>query len=814
MRGKPAVPACLAFAAGVVIARYALEGVVTAHNLLFALLACLLAVGMLAMLKRSGAVVGYGLMAGLLAAGALRYLLAAGASTDRMHIVHIARPEGQDAVVRGVAISAPDQRPDHALVTLRASEVGLPHGTVRVRGKVLLRLRTSFCPIRYGDLLEVEGVLMLPPAQRNPGGFDYREYLRAQGIHAILRCRDLESVHFLGSGSASWLLRSLVYPVRERIVWTVERSFGGDQRAFLKGLLVGARGEIRPELRQAFANTGVVHVLAVSGLHVGFVALIAMALVRVAPIPAAVRPLVVCAVLVLFALITEARPPVVRATIMACALLLSTSLRRVTNVYNTLAVAGLVVLWVNPFELFQAGFQLSFAAVLSIVSLYRRLQQALRTPLLRALQRNSFFGTAVAPLLFVSMAAQLGTLPLTAYYFGLVPLVSLVANMLVVPTVGLIVALGYTTVLIGLLCWPMAKFYAAANWLVLTVLLRGVEWLGNLPFAFVPYHQPRFLHAVAYYGLLACGLHLREARWRGRALLLGLAVACCAVWAQALRPRGLLEAAVLDVGQGDSAFIRFPNGTCVLVDAGPADSTMSAGRTFVEPFLRSQGVHGLDALVVTHPHSDHYGGATHLLRSLRVDRLYAPAQEDTTLSYLETLRVADSVGVRPHRVLAGAEISSDSSALLLVLHPTPRFVGPCAAPPYGMNNTSLVLLLIYGRTRLLLMGDAEIPAEEALLRYGSLLQSPIVKVGHHGSSLSSGSQFLEAVRAEVALVSVGAGNPYRLPARSALERIHRSGAKVLRTDHEGAIVFRSDGRRWQQVKWRRKLPSLLELLSW
>lgn len=813
MRGKPALFACLAFAAGVVIARYGLEEVVPAHVMLWGLCSWLVVSGALLFVPRAKGVIGYALLVALVAAGALRYLWTAGVTHSRSHIVHLAKGEGQVALLRGVAISAPDQRQDYALVKVQASEVVVATGAVRVQGKVLLRVPTNYCPIRYGDSLEVQGVLTLPPKSRNPGGFDYREYLRAQGIHALFKCRVPEDVRFLGSGHGSALLRKVVYPLRERIVRTVDRSLTGDQAAFLKALLVGERGEIRLELRQAFANTGVVHVLAVSGLHVGFVVLIVNAVARVLRVPVAIRPVAMCVVLVLFVLITEARPPVVRATIMAGVLLLSTSLRRGTNVYNSLGVAGLIVLLVNPFELFQAGCQLSFAAVASIVSLYARLQELWGAPLLRAVERNSFLATAVVPLLLVSMAAQLGTLPLTAYYFARVPLLSLVANLVVVPAVGLVVALGYTTVLLAPLCWPLAKLYAACNWLVLTALLRGVEWMGNLPWAYVGYHQPRLLHAVAYYAVLCLAL-ARDARWRSRAVQLLVAVACCAVWADALRPRGLLQVTILDVGQGDATCIRFPSGKTLLVDAGPADSTWNAGRTVVEPFLRKQGVRRLDGLLITHPHSDHYGGAPHLLRSLRVRQLYAPAQSDTAALFRELRRLADSLHVPQQEIQAGDELSGWDPALVFVLHPSPRFVGGHSPPPYGVNNTSAVLLVAYGPTRILMMGDAEIPAEEALLRYGGLLRSQVLKVGHHGSNLSSGEQFLEAVRPEMAVVSVGAGNPHGLPSRSVLQRLQKAGARVMRTDQEGAIVLTSNGQQWQLVRWRSKFPPLHELLSW
>jgi competence protein ComEC len=801
------------FAIGVAAARYLLEDYVSAQTAWAVLGCCLVATGMAALLVRRDRLTGAMLLFSLLVAGALRYLLAAGATDDPTHIVHFT---GLPFPVRlrGMVTSGPDQRVGRALVTLQASKLFLPGGMLPVHGKVLLSVPGDESPIRYGDSLEVEGTLRLPRNRRNPGEFDYREYLRARGVHALLSCRDAKNVRYLSGGHGAWLLRKVVYPVREYMTSVVDRSIAGDQGAFLKGLLVGERGEIRPELRQAFANTGVVHVLAVSGLHVGYVVLIAASICGVLRLPAGGRLVAICAVLALYVLVTEARPPVVRASIMAVVLLGGTAFRRVGNVWNSLAVAGLVVLLINPFELFQAGCQLSFAAVGSILGLYRWLQRAFRDLLLRAVEKGSFWGTSVLPLFFVSLAAQLGTLPLTAYYFGRVPLWSIVVNLLVVPTVGVIVPLGYTTTLLAPLCWPLAKLYAAANWLLLSCLIHGVEWVGNLPFAYVAYPRPRLMHAVAYYGLLVCLLHVREARWRGRVLLFVLALACVAVWADAFRPRGRLEVTLLDVGQGDAVFLRFPNGKCLLVDAGPADSTYDAGRHVVEPFLRYQGVRRLDGIVVTHPHSDHYGGAAHLLRAFPVGVLFEPGQEQQEPLSQALVRVADSVGVRRQTIRAGDELTGWEPALIFVLHPSQAFVRNTGPAPFGLNNCSAVLLVAYGKTRLLLTGDAEMPAEEAMLRFGPLLRSQVLKVAHHGSRGASGERFLAAVGPELALISVGAWNPHHHPSAATLARIRKQGARIWRTDHDAAAVLYSDAERWHLVRWRRRLTPLSELLAW
>jgi competence protein ComEC len=289
-------------------------------------------------------------------------------------------------------------------------------------------------------------------------------------------------------------------------------------------------------------------------------------------------------------------------------------------------------------------------------------------------------------------------------------------------------------------------------------------------------------------------------------LLVGGAAVVVAVWAPALvRGPGQLELHVVDVGQGDALALRTPRGRWVLVDAGRMWSGGDAGRRTVVPYVRRRG--GAVALfVLSHPDADHVGGAPSVLEALRPARWWDPGYVHTSDVYREALAVARRHAIPWRRAHAGDSLQLDG-VLLRVLGPDSSWLASGASA----NDASTILMVQHGRLRLLLTGDAE-AAQEAWLvnRWGDALSATVLKVGHHGSRTSSTAALLDAVKPEVALVSVGAGNRYGHPAPEVLDAFAERGVEVLRTDRDGDLVLRSDGRtltlETRFARWTRPIP--------
>ncbi|MEX2089489.1 MAG: MBL fold metallo-hydrolase, partial [Bacteroidota bacterium] len=263
-------------------------------------------------------------------------------------------------------------------------------------------------------------------------------------------------------------------------------------------------------------------------------------------------------------------------------------------------------------------------------------------------------------------------------------------------------------------------------------------------------------------------------------------------------PGNTLTASVLDVGQGDAVLIGLPNGKKVLVDAGPQSFNADAGERVVAPFLRRQGITSLDAVLISHPHSDHLGGIQYLLEHFQVGTLVEADSSVASVMHRDVRTSALKRGVALSTVGVGAILDFDSTCRIYVLHPRMT-----SDRERNLNNHSLILRIVYGRTSLLLTGDAEVEAEEKVLaRYGVFLDSDILKAGHHGSSTSSSEELIDAVTPVSVLVSVGKNNKFKHPSPRVMERYRLKGVEVLRTDLEGALVLESDGERFKRKHWR------------
>jgi len=667
-------------------------------------------------------------------------------------------------------------------------------------GKALITLYDLHANLKYGDQIVAKGNLVSPSGERNPGEFNYRKYLAAKNIYAVMSVSSGRRFCLISRGKGTWFLQHLVYPVRSFIIRFVSASLNGQSAALLKGLLVGARGDIDAKLKQSFANVGVIHVLAVSGLHVGFILAGLLYLFQLFRIKEPFRTILVILGLIYYAYLTGLHAPVVRATVMASVLLVGRLLQRPNDALNSIAVAGMIILVLNPLDLFQPGFQLSFDAVIGIILIYKNLHTAFLKYFTKWQERENLLRSSLVSLFFVSLAAQLATLPLTAYYFGRIPIISLLANLLVVPLVGLIVALGFISIALGAVWVPLGFIYANTNGLLLAILIWLVKAAEKFRFSHVTISRPSPWLTIFYLLALTLFLAWQNEKSRKAVLIAILLFANLFVWLRAKSDTNVLKAVFFDVGQGDSAFFQFPDGKTLLVDTGERSDKRDYGEQVIAPYLHREGIHKITNIVVTHAHADHIGGVPYLIQHFKVGRIIESNVDDgSRLSFL----VDSLAAVRDDpiiRAAAGDTIGGYEKALLLVLHPTPPFVAGAEREPQTLNDASIVVKLVYGRISFLLTGDAERPSEMAMSRFDSLLKSDILKVGHHGSSTSSSASFRHRVRPKFAVVSVGRYNRFGLPSKRILRSFRNEGAVVIRTDKSGAAVFETDGSKIKRIR--------------
>ncbi len=669
---------------------------------------------------------------------------------------------------------------------------------------------TIATPFRYGDRVTLKGQMYRPTAERNPGEFNARAYYEAQGISYLMRVRGHSNVAILDSTFRGdifdGLMKYVVLPLRVYILTLIDGTIGGEEGELLKGILIGERSGLPFSTRTAFVNSGIAHILAVSGSNVVVVyAFFAMffSLLRIPRTPAL---LLNCLMLVLYMLLTGSQPPIVRATIMGLVVLLGKLSGGRSNSLNAIGVAALGILAWDARQLYDVGFQLSFAAVVSIIYFY----PIVNAWILRLAGESWWRKGVVASVQIsaVTLVATLGTLPLTAVYFGKVSVVGLLTNIFVLPLVGFSVSLGFVSTLFGFWAYSVAEVFAAVNYLLLWLILEMAKYSGNVSWAYIETLNFKPVHSIPFYLVTLLLFHLRMrkvARVLGVLLLGSLNLFLVVPPGRLdLLPPDRLRVSFIDVGQGDAALVEFPGGRTMLIDAGMRSEEYDAGEHIVVPFLKRRGIRVLDWVVASHPHADHIGGMLHVFEKLEVKEVIEsgqPARDSVFIRYRYAIEQEGAV-VRHARAFDSA--LTINGVRLYFLYPTHNAVTQDTFfTSLNLNNTSVVVKLSYGETSWLFTGDLEQEGEaDVVSLFGPFLKADVLKVGHHGSKTSSTDQFLQHVRPKYAVISAGRNNKFNHPSESVVQRLQEIDAEVLRTDEEGAIVFESDGKEIERVMWR------------
>jgi len=687
-----------------------------------------------------------------------------------------------------------------------------------VSAKFLIRFQ-KLVPLRYGRQITLTGVLQQPQGRRNPGGFDYRAYLARQDIVGIIDAKGLLRVGEQGGFlPLSWIeaLRIRTERVIDHIYTpsgTVEPSLHAQ---LLKGILLGKRSDLPTETLDIFRNSGTFHVLAVSGLHVGLVAMFCYFGFSCFRLPQKALCLLTIAAVLMYACLIGFRPSVFRASLMAILFLFATLIDRDADLFNLLAFAALVLLLLNPLQIWDVGFQLSFVAVAAIVYFVPKMEQPLRrlweneadspsqgsVPVLTRFKNRAVKWLVLSYL--VTLAAQIGTTPLIGYHFFRAYPLGLIVGPFAVGLVSLIVAVGMASVCVGFIYLPFAALLAVFNHAIISVFLGLIGIFGQT-WGIVKLTPPTFSVFVLYIVFFLGIVHWRSVYkyWR-IASLIGLSVLTIWVWDTAFHEKGrLLEVVTLDVGQGDAAFVRFPDNRTMLVDGGIQRTyydekrqrfvDYDVGKRVIEPYLDFRRIRRLDMVVLTHPDVDHGGGLGHILENFQVGRVLGISDAPLNSETHRRLHAIVNANNIPYSFPYAGKIQLTPTAALNLLHPMDA--ASTNLLDQDKNDDSLVMKLTYGEVDILFTGDIGKKAEARLIASGQDLRSEVLKVPHHGSSTSSSARFIDAVEPRYAIFSLGQSSQYQFPHADVVARYRARGCVQIRTDEFGAITLRTDGKR-------------------
>lgn len=720
------------------------------------------------------------------------------ASVDTALLVHADRRERIH--VRGIVASHPVVKGDRIAFVLAVDTLGkdgvlhdVDARTQCYYSRSAFEPADTLVPVRMGDVVIAEGSLRSARPARNPDGFDFRAWLLRQGMATTLGVSEGARLRVIAREPSA--TADLVEDARAWVRTRIRALYPAERVDLMDALILGEQGRVDEELMTAFRDAGVIHVIAVSGGHLAI--LLVLVWVPLGRLPYAWRAGVALALIGIYGVLTGLAPPVSRAVVMAGVFLIGAGLQRTTDPLNTLSVAAIVILIFSPASLFNAGFQLSFAAVFALVWLHPRMTTFLAARLPRLWSRVWF--REPVTVLSMTAAAQAGTFPIIAALFGTFSLVSFAANLIAVPLVFVAMATGFPALLASALGSFPARELAAVSDLCMFGIVESSRLFAALPGAVVTVPALPAWMVVAYVALVVY-LFAAPGRLRWKAATAATAVLALAVWTPILHADDATDLRVtfLDVGQGDATLVEFPNGAIMLIDAGQRTDSFDAGERTIVPFLRARGITRIDALVLTHPDNDHIGGATAVLHRMDVARIVRAWSWAPEPDALRTDSAARAEGLQMEDVRASARIDLDPSVRVRVLGPSSSDNGAEAS-----NTSSIVLRLEHGSTSMLLTGDADDVAERFLIdRWGALLRSDVLKVGHHGSASSTSLEFLALVQPATAVISCGRLNRFGHPAPKLLDRLRAARTRVLRTDIGGAVVLASDGRRIRTVPWQ------------
>lgn len=643
-------------------------------------------------------------------------------------------------------------------------------------------------PVTLGDYVRFTGTIIPVSEPRNPHDFDYGAYLKSQGISCQIKLTALQHAAE-NTSKAQWVWW------REKAIALTHRLFDDQTSPIAKALLIGYKQDLDYEDKTAFARTGLSHIMAVSGLHVGFI---------VAPFWLVIPFLwtkkygreaglfLLIAILFVYAGLTGFSASVMRAALMAAFITFSKLFHKLNNSINVTAASCIVLLIINPEQLFQIGFQLSYAAVLIILLVMPVIQNKLPYWM-----QYRWYGAPVSALI-VSMVVQIGLFPLQIHYFREISIISPVANAIFVPFLGVVIPLSLLSVIVSAVA-PAAGyvlnyfsflFLKVMHWFVINASTWEWAW------AYAELGSPLFFLFWLFLIFAITSLSIPALRWK--MLIGGIAVLCVIQSGKLFRKMAVapLEVVIFDVGQGDAALLRTPSGKHILIDAGLWTPTANSASFVILPHLKKAGIRRLHAVVLSHPHSDHIGGISNLIEEIPIDTIYHSDYEYESNLYQSYIQKAQEKNIPLKAVQSGYQLPLDDAVLMLVLGPEG------IKHNNNPNEHSVILNVIYGDTEFLFMGDAGEHQERRLLQhYGSLLDIDFLKVGHHGSRTSSGSQFLEVVTPEVAVISLAENNRFGHPHSEAVSRLAQTDAQLLFTSREKALIFRSDGHTITRILW-------------
>jgi len=643
--------------------------------------------------------------------------------------------------------------------------------------------------LKIGRYIKVNTVLNKPAGARNPGGFDYSAYLFSKRITAYA---SVDAGDIIFTEKIKKLpVKSFGVNARNYMNEALYNTLTAEKAALMSAMLTGSKDSLDENIENAFRASGLMHLLAVSGTHIAFLLFPLLWLFRVLGFSRRVTAIISIPLIIVYCVITGLSASVLRASIMAVIVLIGKMLDRKSELINSIAVSALLILIINPFMLFDSGFQLSVGAAAGLGVLYKRVFNCIPEKIPLTIRK------AVS----ATIAAQAGILPVIVKYFSKLSVISVLSNLFVVPLTGAAMVFGFVVVILYSINHMIAVYAGFVLQAILHIILVIADTFASIPWAEIHAHHWRLSWCALYYAfLIISGVYGMAFFIRYRK---GVAAAALAIGAvlviQSFIP-GSIKLVFIDVGQGDSALIRSPEGHYMLIDGGGSyneKETGYTGRQVLMPVLMHEGVSRIDHVIVSHAHTDHMSGVLTLIGLFPVKSVGLPYYSGAHEDFSELIHACNEKNIEVCFYKRGDTVRIDSKTEFVVMHPGEGI-------NYGgdLNNMSLSGMLCYKQFRVLFTGDIENEADDSFLSGNEDVDCCVLKVAHHGGKNGTSAKFLNRVKPEAAVICVGS-NSFGHPSGEVLNRLYSAGAKVYTTKNSGAVVITGNGAKYRIKTWLR-----------
>lgn len=621
--------------------------------------------------------------------------------------------------------------------------------------------------ITYGSNIMINGVTIRTEESLDVDNFDYDVYLSRHGVTGQVDTMSDGYVEVLEGNSGSWLIR-LSYLVRERLVENFY-ILTDDQASYVKGMLFGDKADLEDDNRDVLEQSGIMHVFAVSGLHIGFILAFFLAIAKKLPMKRWQRVILVAFLLIVYAGMTGFTPSVTRACIMGVVGLLAYYYGAEENSLIALSLALGVTLTINPLLLYDAGFLMSFAAVSSIIATKDIWQK---------------YGKS-SQLFVVAIMAQLGVLPLLAYYFNIVTLGGLILAPFALLITGAVVIIGFLSLPLSFIGLGGVAMYLCG--VLVDLLYQLATWVSSVVFFWRDVATPSlFLMLIYVLAFVLCIILCLKFKNKKFDLVALLAVVAIIVVPTATSLNNL-EITVLDVGQGMAIHIQTPEGQNILIDAGGSSTNLSGyAESTILPYFAINHIYEIDYLICSHPHEDHIGGLFTIATSMQVNGAYTLDVFSDYYLQIEWEELLTEEGI-PITYLEGKEYTIENDLTLTVIAPSGSQYGE-----YSLNEGSLVAILTYKDFDFLITSDLEGDQLDNLI-IDNASDIEVIYLPHHGSKYSHDEDIWDLYDPDAVVISVGEDNAFGHPGTVVIDYWDEREVPLYRTDDDGSIKFITDG---------------------